>query len=80
MCIINYISNYIKAFGLIYIFIYNILYLRSTMSTFLETFLASLAGITAFYLLEAVYYDIKARIRGKQYTLYLEELEEELER
>jgi hypothetical protein len=49
------------------------------MSNFLETFLASLAGITTFYLVEAVYYDIKARIRGKQYTLYLEELEEELE-
>jgi hypothetical protein len=49
------------------------------MSTFLETFLASLAGIATFYLAEAVYYDIKARIRGRQYTLYLEELEEELE-
>ena len=49
------------------------------MSNFIETFLASLAGIGAFYLLEAVYYDIKARIRGKQYTLFLEELEEELE-
>jgi len=79
MCIINYISNYIKAFGLIYIFIYNILYLRSTMSNFLETFLASLAGIATFYLVEAVYYDIKARIRGREYTLWLEELEEEIQ-
>ena len=50
------------------------------MSNFLETFVATLAGITAFYLLEAVYYDIKARIRGKQYMLWLEELEEEYER
>ena len=50
------------------------------MSNFLETFLATLAGIASFYLLEAVYYDIKARIRGKQYTLWLEELEEEYER
>jgi hypothetical protein len=50
------------------------------MTNFLETFLASLAGIATFYLAEAVYYDIKARIRGRQYTLYLEELEEELER
>jgi len=49
------------------------------MSNFLETFLASLAGIGVFYLLEALYYDIKARIRGRQYTLWLEELEEELE-
>ena len=47
------------------------------MSNFLETFLASLAGIATFYVVEAVYYDIKARIRGKQYTLWLEELEEE---
>jgi len=47
------------------------------MINFLETFLASLAGITTFYLLEAVYYDIKARIRGKQYTQWLEELEED---
>lgn len=50
------------------------------MSNFTETFLASLTGIGAFYLLEALYYDIKARIRGRQYTLWLEELEEELEK
>ena len=49
------------------------------MSNFLETFLAALAGIGAFYLLEAVYYDIKARIRGKQYTNWLDEAEEELQ-
>jgi hypothetical protein len=47
------------------------------MSNLLETFVASLAGITTFYLLEAVYYDIKARIRGKQYTRWLEDLEDE---
>lgn len=50
------------------------------MSNFLEVALATLTGITVFYLLEAAYYDIKARIRGKQYTLWLEELEEEYER
>ena len=50
------------------------------MSNFLEVALASLVGITVFYALEAVYYDIKARIRGKQYTDWLEELEEELEK
>lgn len=49
------------------------------MSNFLETFLASLAGIGTFYLIEAVYYDIKARIRGKQYSDYLDELEEEFQ-
>jgi hypothetical protein len=47
------------------------------MSNFLEVALASLTGITAFYLLEAVYYDIKARFRGKQYTDWLESLEED---
>ena len=47
------------------------------MSNFLEVALGSLTGITAFYLLEAVYYDIKARIRGKQYTEWLESLEED---
>ncbi len=50
------------------------------MSNFLETALASLTGIFVFYALEAAYYDVKARIRGRQYTLWLEELEEENER
>jgi hypothetical protein len=49
------------------------------MSNFLEVALASLTGITVFYLLEALYYDIKARIRGKQYTNWLNEVEEELQ-
>lgn len=44
-----------------------------------ESFFASLAGIAAFYLLEAVYYDVKARINGKRYENFLEYLEEELE-
>jgi hypothetical protein len=47
------------------------------MSNFLETFVASLAGITVFYLLEALYYEVKSRILGKQYTDYLDYLEEE---
>jgi hypothetical protein len=50
------------------------------MSNFLEIALASLTGIVVFYALEAAYYDVKARIRGRQYTLWLEELEEEHER
>jgi hypothetical protein len=50
------------------------------MSNFLETFLATLAGIASFYLLEAVYYDIKARIRGREYEFFMEELEENLQR
>jgi hypothetical protein len=47
------------------------------MSNFLEVALASLTGITVFYVLEALYYEVKARIRGKQYTDWLEQLEEE---
>lgn len=47
------------------------------MLNFLETFVATLAGITAFYALEAAYYDILARIRGKRYTDWLESLEED---
>jgi hypothetical protein len=49
------------------------------MSNFLETFLASLAGIGTFYLLEALYYDIKARIAGKRYEFFWDNLEEELQ-
>jgi hypothetical protein len=49
------------------------------MSNFLEVALGSLVGITVFYVLEAAYYEIKARIRGRQYELWLEELEEELQ-
>ena len=49
------------------------------MSNFIEVALASLTGITVFYLLEAVYYEIKARIRGKEYTDFLESLEEEIQ-
>jgi hypothetical protein len=47
------------------------------MSNFLEVALASLTGITVFYVLEALYYEVKARIRGKQYIDWLEQLEEE---
>lgn len=47
------------------------------MSNFLETFLAALAGISTFYLIEAAYYEVKARIRGRQYVNFFEHLEEE---
>jgi hypothetical protein len=50
------------------------------MSNFLQVALASLTGITVFHVLETAYYEIKARIRGREYTLWLEELEEEKER
>jgi hypothetical protein len=47
------------------------------MSRFLETFLAALAGVSVFYLAEAIYYDVKARIRGRQYVNFFDDLEEE---
>jgi hypothetical protein len=47
------------------------------MSNFLETFVASLAGITVFYLLEALYYDVKARINGRRFINFVEDLEDE---
>jgi len=46
-------------------------------NSFLQTALGSLVGITVFYLLEAVYYEVKSRILGKQYTDYLDHIEEE---
>lgn len=46
-------------------------------SSFLQAALASLVGIAVFYLLEAVYYEVKSRILGKQYTDYLDYIEEE---
>jgi hypothetical protein len=49
------------------------------MSNFLEVALGSLTGITVFYVLEALYYEVKARIRGREYTDFLESLEEELQ-
>jgi len=47
------------------------------MSNFTETFIASLAGITVFYLLEALYYEVKARINGNNFIKYVEDLEDE---
>jgi hypothetical protein len=49
------------------------------MSNFLEAALGSLTGITVFYVLEALYYEVKARIHGRQYEIFLDELEEELQ-
>jgi len=49
------------------------------MSNFLETTLAATIGVTVFYLLESIYYDIKARIRGRQYEDLWDFVEEELE-
>lgn len=47
--------------------------------SFLETTLAAALGVAIFYLLEAIYYDIRARIRGKQYTDFWDYIEEEIQ-
>ena len=48
-----------------------------TMSNLLTAFVASLAGIAAFYLLEGLYYEAKARYNGNQYIKFLEDIEDE---
>jgi hypothetical protein len=47
--------------------------------SFLETALAATIGVAVFYLLEAIYYDIRARIRGKQYEDFWDYIEEEMQ-
>jgi hypothetical protein len=47
------------------------------MSNLLTAFVASLAGIAAFYLLEGLYYEAKARYNGNQYIKFLEDIEDE---
>ena len=46
------------------------------MSNFTETFVAALAGITVFYLLKSLYYEVKARINGCNFIDYVEDLED----
>lgn len=48
------------------------------MSNFLEMALATLAGITVFYLLESLYYEVKARINGRNFVNLVEDLEDDL--
>ncbi len=47
------------------------------MSNFVETLVAAIAGITVFYLLEALYYEAKARINGRKFINFIEDLEDE---
>jgi hypothetical protein len=47
------------------------------MSNFFETVLATLAGIAVYYLLEGLYYEVKARINGNRFIKYVEDLEDE---
>lgn len=44
----------------------------------LQVFLASFLGITTFYLLESIYYDILGRIRQRQEDNFWDYLEDDL--
>jgi hypothetical protein len=44
---------------------------------FTQLWLASLAGVATYALIETVYYEVVARINGKRYEQYLEEVEDE---
>ena len=46
-------------------------------NSFIELFLATLTGVGAFYLGEAVYYEISARVKDRQRQNFMDEWEEE---
>ena len=46
-------------------------------NSFFELFLASIAGIGAFYLGQALYYEVSARIERRQREAWIEEWEDE---
>ena len=47
------------------------------MSNFTETFVAVVAGLTAYYLFEALFYEVKARINGRRFINFVEDHEDE---
>jgi hypothetical protein len=49
-------------------------------NSFLELILATTIGAGVFFLITEVYYEIKARILGRKYEEFIEELEEELQK
>ena len=46
-------------------------------NSFVQLWLASIAGIATYYLIENLYYEIASRINGKRYQKFLDDLEEE---
>ncbi len=46
-------------------------------NSFLELFLATIAGVGAFYLGEALYYELASRVKDRQHQAFLDEWEEE---
>lgn len=47
------------------------------MSNFTETFVAVVAGLTAYYLVESLFYEVKARINGRNFIKFVEDEEDE---
>ena len=46
-------------------------------NSFIQSMLASAVGIGLYFVLEAAYYEIKARIEGKRYERFLEDYEDD---
>lgn len=46
-------------------------------NSFTQLWLGSLAGIATYYLIETLYYEVKARINGRQEQRWVDELEED---
>jgi hypothetical protein len=47
--------------------------------SFWSLWLGSLAGITTYYLIENIYYEIRSRIHTRQYNQFLDEMEDEFD-
>lgn len=47
-------------------------------NSFIQLWLATLAGAATFYIIQEIYFEIKARIRGRKYSKFLEEFEEDI--
>lgn len=48
-------------------------------NSFFELFLATITGVGAYHLGQELYYEIRARINGKRYEEFWDDLEEELQ-
>lgn len=46
-------------------------------NSFVQLWLASIAGVASYYLIENLYYEVVSRINGKRYQKFLDDLEEE---
>lgn len=46
-------------------------------NSFVQLWLASLAGVTTYHLLREIYWEIKARFAGSKYSKWFDDLEED---